>query len=300
MASSKRQIKRDKKMLWLCFIYDRKDVLFAKLNDKIDHKVKQNAWKEVHKEAIHLELCEKNKDVDYVRNTVWSNLKRRAVEKHDYKSTTGAGANKNMVMDEVDYKVMDIIGRDNPALVGLGLPEASGSNRVSATITSIGQQNSNIITSYGVNEGNHTMHERDNNTISNDSPTRSTYHTAVNRKLFASAMNKPLLTISEELQSPQTPKSPLTYRRQIEINKKHGSAKRGLQDAKRAKYEAQKDVLVDQRETVRLQNRKLQLEVFEMEKRLKVKPSESSEVVEVCIYFLFFKMQTNIYSIIFF
>lgn len=211
--------------------------MFAKLNDKIDHQVKQNAWKEVQQEAIVLGLCDPNKDSECVRNTVWGNLKRSAMEKHDYKSTTGAGANRNMVLDEVDYKVLDIIGRNNPTIVGHGLLEATGSNHVTATVT-----NASTVARSSVIGVSYVVGNQPTTSAINHSYVSPTHHAAVSRNLFVTK-KEPLLTVSEQFLSPRTPKSPLTYRRQIELNNKRYSAKKGVQDAKRAKYESTNTII---------------------------------------------------------
>lgn len=63
------------KMFVLRKIEEQKDILFAKFAPNITHTIKQDAWKEIHRACLPMNLFP-GKDYTYIRDTFFQNLKR--------------------------------------------------------------------------------------------------------------------------------------------------------------------------------------------------------------------------------
>lgn len=71
--------KKDKKMMILSIIKEKKELLFGNTSTKAD---KMNEWQNIYFKCLALGLVREGKDYTYVRDVFWQNLKRTALVKY--------------------------------------------------------------------------------------------------------------------------------------------------------------------------------------------------------------------------
>ncbi|KAI5745387.1 hypothetical protein M8J76_010602 [Diaphorina citri] len=121
-----RQIQKQKKLVLLEKILEKKQILFAPFSDSITHEMKDAAWQEVLLVAQSQTLVNEGRDWTFVRDKIWSKLKSKALEKRDNARKSGSAGGYSVVLDEVDTKVLEIISADSPTVQGIGLVESYG------------------------------------------------------------------------------------------------------------------------------------------------------------------------------
>lgn len=93
----------------------------------------------------------------------------------DNAKKTGAGGGKDCKLNELDMEVLDVIGKESPTIIGLGVPESqeneSSTDKLeSSTSHEIGE-------SEGSEEENHESHNMERNEVANViKPLRNTVH----------------------------------------------------------------------------------------------------------------------------
>lgn len=98
------------KLKILELIRDNKYTLFGAFSKNLTKNHKNNAWNKIFFEANAMGLVPAGKDVKYIRDTLWQQLRRRTVEKLDNRNRTGAAGGEHMRFDDMDNLVIDIIG----------------------------------------------------------------------------------------------------------------------------------------------------------------------------------------------
>lgn len=74
-----RQIQKQKKLVLLEKILEKKQILFAPFSDSITHEMKDAAWQEVLLVAQSQTLVNEGRDWTFVRDKIWSKLKSKAL-----------------------------------------------------------------------------------------------------------------------------------------------------------------------------------------------------------------------------
>lgn len=116
----------EQKLLFLREIQSRKSILFAKFSNTITREKKISAWNDIlYVLRSHNVPSSNEKNISYFRDVAWPNIKRYTIEKRDKKLKTGEAGGKKMKWTEVDLMVMDIIGEESPAVVGLDVAEST-------------------------------------------------------------------------------------------------------------------------------------------------------------------------------
>ncbi|CAG7716528.1 unnamed protein product [Allacma fusca] len=118
----------------LTFIKEAKNVLFAKVSDKLTNEEKIAAWTEVAEKARSIGFLKPGQDAKYLRDTTWQNWRKRTMAKRDNQKKTGSSGGENCKFDEADLIVFDIIGIDSPVLDGINLPESSGTSEATLAL----------------------------------------------------------------------------------------------------------------------------------------------------------------------
>lgn len=98
------------KMRILNLIRDKKDTLFGAFSPKLTKIDKQDAWEEILEEGKRLGLIPSAKDINYIRDVFWQNLRKRTLKKMDESQVTGGAGGEKCIMDDMDHLVLDIIG----------------------------------------------------------------------------------------------------------------------------------------------------------------------------------------------
>lgn len=105
---------RDKsKLRVLEMIRQNRDTLFGAFSADLTKIDKHEAWEQIADEAKNLGLIASNKDVHYVRDTFWQNLRKRTMKKIDDHKVTGASGGADAKLDDIDEIVLDIIGKES-------------------------------------------------------------------------------------------------------------------------------------------------------------------------------------------
>lgn len=99
------------KLRILELIRDNRRTLFGAFSADLTKIDKSEAWEEILDEAKKLGLIAANKDINYIRDVHWQNLRKRTMKKIDDSKVTGAAGGKEAQSDDIDHLVMDIIGR---------------------------------------------------------------------------------------------------------------------------------------------------------------------------------------------
>lgn len=99
------------KLRILELIRDNRRTLFGAFSADLTKIDKSEAWEEILDEATKLGLIAANKDINYIRDVYWQNLRKRTMKKIDDSKVTGAAGGKEAQLDDIDHLVMDIIGR---------------------------------------------------------------------------------------------------------------------------------------------------------------------------------------------
>lgn len=108
------------KIIFLSALKERKEKIFGKFSNEISRESKVGVWNEiVNVLRAHDVTLSRDKPFTYFRDTVWPNLRRYTIEKRDKRRRTGENGGKQMKWTEIDCLVLDIIGEDSPAVVGL-------------------------------------------------------------------------------------------------------------------------------------------------------------------------------------
>lgn len=66
-------------MTLLKAIEEQKDILFGKFSDKLSKVNKDEAWQGVAELARQLSVMKSHQSVEYFRNTIWQNWRRKAI-----------------------------------------------------------------------------------------------------------------------------------------------------------------------------------------------------------------------------
>ncbi len=113
-------------------ILENKHLLFgsfdsvAESGENITKELKNVKWKEIlvfgQSQGFTWLL---GKDYTYLRDQWWSNLKQNTLRKMDRKQPTGEGGGKEILLTEVEERVLDIIGAESATVHGLGEQESA-------------------------------------------------------------------------------------------------------------------------------------------------------------------------------
>lgn len=118
-GESKSEIAKKQKLMIVRKIGENKDILFGSYSATITKELKTQKWKEIVEYATSIGF-KNNGDWEYFRKTTWGqNWKRRAVEKWEEMNKTGAGGGEEIELTEVDEAILDVIGRESAAIVGI-------------------------------------------------------------------------------------------------------------------------------------------------------------------------------------
>uniref|UniRef100_A0A915IA99 Regulatory protein zeste n=1 Tax=Romanomermis culicivorax TaxID=13658 RepID=A0A915IA99_ROMCU len=115
----------EQKLLILQQIYDRKNILFAKFDEKVTADNKQKNWQHVKDFIDSLGVTMINKQWDYVCDAWWPNIKRATILKIDKFRKTSAEGGVEAKLMELDNAVLDIIGKDSAVINGLIVSEST-------------------------------------------------------------------------------------------------------------------------------------------------------------------------------
>lgn len=127
---------QEKKLLLLKKIEENKEVLFGKFTTKVTNVTRKMAWARIFEFARSIEYSMPNDATyEYVRDTIWNNLKRPVTQKLTQLSATGGSPGAHPEFTDVENAVLDIIGRDSAAVVGLPVRETFGIQSEAATST---------------------------------------------------------------------------------------------------------------------------------------------------------------------
>ncbi|GAB0099107.1 hypothetical protein DMENIID0001_149390 [Sergentomyia squamirostris] len=110
----------------LRIIAEKKEVLFGRFSAALTHDDKQRAWDEVCAEGKAMGWVGQNVTSHHIREISWQNWRKRTIQKRNGMSKTGAAGGKRSKLDAGDEIVLDIVGRQSAQIVGINLPEASG------------------------------------------------------------------------------------------------------------------------------------------------------------------------------
>jgi hypothetical protein len=122
--SSKREMKNLKNLNVLRKIFELKTELFEAYSASATKETKKNAWTAVRDYAVSIGLITNDKDYTYVRDTTWTNLRKRTMEKVDKSFKTGASGSPDSKLDAIDDMVLNIIGKESAVLKGLGVGDS--------------------------------------------------------------------------------------------------------------------------------------------------------------------------------
>lgn len=122
--SSKREMKNLKNLNFLRKIFELKADLFEAFSATATKETKKKAWSAVRDYAVSIGLITNDKDYTYVRDTTWTNLRKRTMEKVDKSSKTGASGSPDSKLDAIDDMVLNIIGKESAVLKGLGVGDS--------------------------------------------------------------------------------------------------------------------------------------------------------------------------------
>uniref|UniRef100_A0A915L8W4 Regulatory protein zeste n=1 Tax=Romanomermis culicivorax TaxID=13658 RepID=A0A915L8W4_ROMCU len=103
----------EQKLLILQQIYDRKNILFAKFDEKVTADDQQKNWQHVKDFIDSLGVTMVNKQWDYVRDAWWQNIKRVTILKIDKFRKMGAEGGVEAKLTELDNAILDLIGKDS-------------------------------------------------------------------------------------------------------------------------------------------------------------------------------------------
>ncbi len=106
-------------------IEKQKEILFGAFSEIITLELKNRTWKQIFDECLAIGIpfpC--GKGFAHLRDSFWPQIRIRAVGKKDQQRKTGAGGGLDVQLDELENKVLDIIGRESSAIVGLPVQES--------------------------------------------------------------------------------------------------------------------------------------------------------------------------------
>lgn len=93
----------EEKLLFLQEIKARKSVLFGKFSDIITRDSKLKEWAAIKQVLVtHNVQIATEKDLSYLRDVAWPNLKRYTIEKVDKKKKTGSDGGYEMKLSQID------------------------------------------------------------------------------------------------------------------------------------------------------------------------------------------------------
>ncbi|XP_055846059.1 uncharacterized protein LOC129911998 [Episyrphus balteatus] len=114
---------KELKMHLLDLILKNKSVLFGAFSNKITKQDKSETWKKIHEEAVASGVFQ-NKPWGYIRDAFWPNIKKSAMFKVDNARRTGSEGGKKCILTEIDQKVLEILSKDAPDVIGLPVTES--------------------------------------------------------------------------------------------------------------------------------------------------------------------------------
>ena len=109
---------KGQKMQLAELLLHKKEILFGKYSPSVTKELKNSAW-----DNILMELRSGGaivKDVAYLRDKDWSNLKSAVLKR--YRASLKSGAQGDS-LSPLDSMVMDILGRDSPKVRGVGIDD---------------------------------------------------------------------------------------------------------------------------------------------------------------------------------
>ncbi|OXA49679.1 hypothetical protein Fcan01_15337 [Folsomia candida] len=118
------RVAKSHKLPLLNMIKQKKSILFGNFSSDLDNKAKTNAWNEVLLKAKSLQIVSAERNYAFVRDKVYGAWKTRTLEKRDNKTKTGKGGGREKVLDDMDFLILDIIGKDSVAFDGLNVGES--------------------------------------------------------------------------------------------------------------------------------------------------------------------------------
>jgi len=147
LIAGKRQVHDAARMAVLAVIEAKKQELFGNFKgDMSGVEIKRDAWNAVRDKAYEVKLITDDRDYTFVRKSLWGSWKDATMvsfildfscfcscvvevdvlcvylqNKVDNAKQTGTAGGKSCVLTEVDNKILDIIGRTSPVIVGLNV-----------------------------------------------------------------------------------------------------------------------------------------------------------------------------------
>jgi len=145
-ASAKTIDKNKIKTMVVKKICESKDILFGSFSSKITRDLKAATWKELLDYATSIGF-QNNGDWQSLRDTTWMNWSRRVRSKFDSLNKTGGEGGDANELTEFDEAVLDVIGRESAAMVGIGgvTESLEGRDETESATASIQPQTSPII-----------------------------------------------------------------------------------------------------------------------------------------------------------
>lgn len=116
---------RDQKLLFLKEVLHRKDILFGSFNDLSEgHRKKKQAWEDI---LTVLKCNGYHGDTTYckLRDNTWKNIRTATMKKVDNRKQTGAEGGPGNQLNDVDELVLQIVGKESPAVTGLPVAEST-------------------------------------------------------------------------------------------------------------------------------------------------------------------------------
>ena len=110
------QLSKENKLRLVQLVNENKALLFGKHGPNLTNNNKLAKWKSIYDELVsHGAVI---KDVQYLRDTTWDNLKRSTVKKRNNYANTGAAGGKRYT--EVENTILEILDLNSAYLSGLG------------------------------------------------------------------------------------------------------------------------------------------------------------------------------------
>lgn len=112
-------LQENQKLFLLNLINDSKTTLFGPFDAVITRETKSSKWNEIAGKYMTVGGFDptNGNGWKYLRDTVWPNMRQYTVRKMD--AFAGSGAAGGNVMSRVDHAILDIIGKESPAIEGL-------------------------------------------------------------------------------------------------------------------------------------------------------------------------------------
>lgn len=116
-------VSKENKLYILNEIEKHKHILFGSFSEKLCKKDKSEAWKNIFEIGKSFGLFGQKEWV-YLRDVFWPNIRKSTMGKIDNARKTGTGGGKDYKLNEIDNKVLDIIGKESPAVTSLNILES--------------------------------------------------------------------------------------------------------------------------------------------------------------------------------